>query len=81
MSTTSKLAAVLAVAVATTLTAASADARPAHRRAHVQQETTVPAPQLQGLFDRSYNLYAPTSEFRGFTPEPNGPSNWNRDQG
>jgi hypothetical protein len=79
INTKSKLAAVLAVAVATTLSAASAEARVAHDQAVVHRAAVRGAHAEHRSYRGSYN-YAPVRGGYHFV-EPNGPDNYNPNEG
>lgn len=84
--TMSKLAAVAAVAIATALSATAADARPHHRAMHRGTETRELyrsydyAPELRMQAAPPAFRVAP-APFTGFHPEPNGPDNYNPNEG
>jgi hypothetical protein len=76
INTKAKLAAILGVAVATTFSAASADARIVRREMTAHQTAIRGAHAEQRSHHRSYS-YAPAIG-GGYFVEPNGPSNYNR---
>jgi hypothetical protein len=79
MNTKSKLAAVFAVVLATTLSAASAEARVAHHEVTVHGTAARGTRVEHRSYRGSYN-YAPAIGGTHFA-EPNGPDNYNRNQG